>query len=85
MENLSKLLERFSKILNRDSFIKETIVRVIGENTGVKLAYENFLLKDGVLEILAGASSKNEIRLKEESIKTELALHKIPVRRVLYR
>lgn len=86
MRNLFDLLQRFSRSLNKDTFTKETIARVIEERTRVVLKPEDLLLKDGVLELTAGASAKNEIRLKEEAIKSELKeLHKVNILRVLYK
>ena len=86
MENLSKLLERFSKILNRDTSIKEAIVKVIAGRTKVSLKTEDFTLKDGVLEVTASATAKNEIRLKEDSIKSELkSSHNLSISRIFYK
>ncbi len=86
MKNLLSLLERFSKILNKDVFIKETIARVIEHKTRAVLLPGNLSLKEGVLEIKASAVIKNEISLKEDSIKDELReLHKISISRVLYK
>lgn len=86
MKNLLSLLERFSKSLNKDTYTKETISRVIGERVGVPLPLENLSLKEGVLEIRAGAALKNEINLKEEGIKNELReVYKIPVVKILYK
>jgi len=86
MINLSNLLERFSKSLNKDSWTKETILSTILEKTRVNLPQENVFLKDGVLEIRASASAKNEIMLKEESIKTELKeRYQISFSRIIYK
>lgn len=86
MKNLFDLLQRFSSSLNKDTFTKETIARVVEERTRVILKPEDLSLKEGVLEVTAGASAKNEIRLKEEAIKTELKeLHKIALMRILYK
>ncbi|MDO8565534.1 MAG: hypothetical protein Q7R67_02865 [bacterium] len=86
MENLSKLLERFSKILNRDASTKEAIASVIAERTKVSLKPEDFTLKDGVLEVNASAVAKNEIRLKEEMIKDELKnIHRLSISKIFYK
>ena len=86
MKNLSKLLERFSNILNKNTDTKNTIIRIIKEKTNIELKSNQINLKEGVLEINAGASAKNEIKLKEESIKTELKerFH-INITRILYK
>ena len=86
MENLSKLLERFSRILNRDAATKEIIIKTIENKTRITLEPENISLKEGVLEINSSPAVKNEISLKEESIKTELKeIHKIVMSRIFYK
>ena len=86
MENLSKLLERFSKILKRDASTKEAIAKVIRDRTRVSLKPEDFTLKDGVLEVNASAVAKNEIRLKEDSIKNELkSSHNLSISKIFYK
>lgn len=86
MRNLFSLLERFSKSLNKDTFTKETVAKVILDKTRVNLPLENISLKDGVLELNTGATAKSEINLKEEFIKTELkeALG-VSISRILYK
>lgn len=86
MENLSKLLERFSKILNRNAATKEIIIKTIENRTRVALPPKNILLKEGILTIEASPSAKNEIRLKEDSILRELGeLHNIPIAKIFYK
>lgn len=85
MRNLSSLLERFSRILNKDSFTKETITQVIQSRSKVLLGPESFSFKDGVLAVSASAAAKNEIRLKEEGIIGELKNNKIFVSRIIYK
>jgi hypothetical protein len=86
MKNLLTLLERFSKSLNKDAWTRETISSVIKERVGFSPSLENLNLKDGVLEINAGAALKNEIKLKEEAIKSQLKeAYKISVSRILYK
>lgn len=86
MKNLFSLLERFSKILNKDASTKEAISQVIQNKIGVALPPDKFLLKDGVLEITSSPVIKNEISLKEGSIKDELKeVHRISVSRILYK
>lgn len=86
MKNLFDLLQRFKKSLNKDASTKEAIISVIESRTRVVLAPENLSLKEGVLELTAGASAKNEIKLKEEAIKTELKeLYRIALVRILYK
>ena len=86
MRNLTALLERFSRILNKDTFIKESIARVIENKTRATLLPESFSLKDGVLEIVTSPVIKNEISLKEDLIKSELKeVHHISISRILYK
>lgn len=86
MENLSKLLGRFSKILNRDASTKDAIIRVILEKAKVSLNPENIFLKDGILQIDSSPAAKNEISFKEQVIRDELKeRHYIFVSRILYK
>ncbi|MBI2086774.1 MAG: hypothetical protein HYT69_01220 [Candidatus Zambryskibacteria bacterium] len=86
MKNLFNLLERFSKVLNKETLAKETIVKIVQEKAKVKLLPKQIFFKDGILEINSGAAAKSEINLKEEQIKTELKeRHKIFISRVIYR
>lgn len=86
MENLSKLLERFAKVLNKDRNVKEVVSQVVLARTRVSLSHESISLKEGVLEINTSPAAKNEIRLKEEAILNELKeLHKLPISRILYK
>lgn len=86
MENLSKLLERFSRSLNKDTLTKGFISEVIERTTKISLDGEKVNLKDGVLTIQCSPVLKNELKLKEERILTELKeRYNIRVSRVLYK
>jgi hypothetical protein len=87
MKNLSSLLERLSKVLNKDTVIKESVTRVIKEKIGIEIPQENINLnKEGVLEIINSPSANNEIRLKEEYIKTELReVYNISISRIFFK
>lgn len=86
MKNLFSLLQRFSQSLNKDTLVKETISQVIFEKTNIKLASEKISLKNGVLEISTSPVMQNEIKLKEELIKTTLKeVSQINLSRVLYK
>ncbi len=85
MQNLARLLERFTKSLNKDALTKEAIALTIGHRIGLQLSPESFTIKDGVLSISASAVAKNEMRMKEESILAELRAQKVPVSRILYK
>jgi hypothetical protein len=86
MQNLRALLERFAKVLNKDTHFKESVSAVIQARTGAVVSPDKISLKEGVLQIEASPAVKNEIRLKEESIRSELKeLHNISISRVLYK
>ncbi|MCR4279585.1 MAG: hypothetical protein NUV78_02490 [Candidatus Zambryskibacteria bacterium] len=86
MYNLTSLLERFSKLLNKDTALKGSVIGVVKERTGATLSPENINLKEGVLEITASQAVKNEIRLKEDLIRTELKeVYKINILRIFYK
>ena len=78
-------MERFSKLLDKDSLTKGIISEIIQKETGLLLSPENISIKNHVLEITAGSTFKNEIRMKEERISTSLKEAGIFVSRVLYR
>lgn len=86
MKNIFTLLERFTKILDKDRLLKESIINTIQERTRVSLSPEKINLKEGVLEINASSVAKNEIRLKEDSIKDQLKeAYNITISRILYK
>ena len=86
MKNLRHLLERFSHSLNKDTLTKETILKTIEELTKIKLNFKNLTLKEGVLELNGSPTINNEIRLKEEVLKSELKeRHKLNIVRILYK
>jgi hypothetical protein len=85
MKNLRNLLERFTNSLNKDSLFKETVVDSIRNQTSITLNPDNISLKEGVLSIEAGATQKNEMRMKESMILNELKDRKVPVSKILYR
>ena len=86
MKNISSLLERLTKFLNKDELRKQKVIETIEEKTKIKLNPKNIFIKEGVLELEASPVVKNEIRLKEEEIKNILRnKHNIIVGRVLYK
>jgi hypothetical protein len=86
MQNLRALLERFAKVLNKDTHLKESVSAVIQARTGAAVFPDKISLKEGVLYLEASPAAKNEIRLKEEAIKSELKkLHNLSISRVLYK
>ena len=86
MKNLFHLLERFSRSLNKDTLTKETIIETIREHTNISLKAEALNVKEGVLELQGSPTINNEIRLKEEGLKTELKeRYHINITRILYK
>lgn len=85
MKNLLSLLEKFSKILDKDKSIKETVSRVIREKTGAIIQEESVSIRNGVLELALSATVKNEVSLKEQVIKEELSKHQVFFSRILYK
>lgn len=85
MKNITSLLERFSKILDKDSDLKQKISEEISNEIGVSIPAPSFMIKNGVLEISAGAILKNEIKLKEDRIKEALQRNEIFISRILYK
>ena len=85
MKSLLNLLERFSKSLNKDQLTKEIVIKVVRDKTRVTLHPEEINLKDGVLEISTTPTAKNELSLKENSIRNELKAQGINFSRVLYK
>ncbi|NCN08114.1 hypothetical protein GW944_00895 [Candidatus Parcubacteria bacterium] len=86
MKNLSLLLKKFSNILDKDTVVKDSILKVIEDKTKIKLTKENFFLKDGLLEIKASPVIKNEINFKEKLIRDELNnSYKIFISKIIYK
>ena len=69
MKTISSLLERITKSLGKSTLLKESIISIVQEKTGALLLEKDISFKDGVLEITASPALKNELRMKEESIK----------------
>jgi hypothetical protein len=85
MKNLSALLERLSRSLNKDSVLKEGVIEAVFKETNIKLDQNKISLKNGVLQISASPVVNNEIKLKEERIKNGLREKNIFILRVLYK
>lgn len=85
MRNLSSLLNRLTRALDKDSFTKESVIDVVLSLTKASLTKENIQIKEGVLEIQTTPGAKNEIRIKEEQIKGELRSREVFITRILYK
>lgn len=86
MKNLNSLLSRFSKLLDKKTVIKEVIASIISANIGKSISTDDIFIEEGVLEIHSSPVVKNEIKIKEKNILSELQdTHNIYISRVLYK
>lgn len=74
MKTLSSLLERFKKSLGKDTVNKELIISVVENITNIKLKPEEVNVRESTLEIISSPAKKNEIKLKEELILSEIRI-----------
>ncbi len=74
MRTLSALLERFKKSLGKDTVNKELIISIVENVVNIKLKPEEVNIKESVLEIISSPAKKNEIKLKEELILSEIRI-----------
>lgn len=72
MKTLSSLLERFKKSLGKDTVNKDLIISVIESAVSIKLKQEEVNIKESTLEINSSPAKKNEIKLKEDLILSEI-------------
>lgn len=85
MKNLTDLLGRFVKSLNKDEIARQAVADACLNVARVTLAPGDISLKEGVLTIAAGAAAKNELKLKEEKFLASLReIYNIRVSRVIY-
>jgi hypothetical protein len=86
MRNLSALLERLVKSVNKDGYIKELVIMEVKSWTGATLKEDKIALRNEVLEIDASAPVKSEIRLREREILKALNnTHRIFITRILFK
>jgi len=86
MKNLTALLERLTKVLNKDEILKSSVIDAIKNKAHISLASDKILIREGILEIEASPAVKSEIRLKEELIRSELKeVYNVNIVRVLYK
>jgi len=86
MKDFPTLLKRIFKALNKDTLERESVLFELKNNAGVTLSPENIFIREGVLEISASPTVKNEIKLKEELILNTLKNgHNLSYNRVLYK
>lgn len=72
MKTLSSLLERFKKSLGKSTINKDAVIFAVEKLTSIKLKPEEISIRDTVLEIISTPSKKNEIKLKEGLILSEV-------------
>ncbi len=85
MKNLSSLLDKLTKSVNKDKIIKGTISDVVFLYTKVRLGESQVAIKDGILEVSASSIAKNEIKMREGEILDNLKNNQIFISRVTYR
>ncbi len=86
MKDFSELLKKIYTSLNKDALEKENVLFELKNFTGAKLDSASIFIRDGVLEISASPTLKNEIKLKEEKILSALKNnHKLFYIRILYK
>jgi len=72
MQNISKLLERFSRSLGRDVVAKGAVIDCVKEFCRFELSPDDIIIKDGTLRIKATPAKKSEINLNEAKILNKL-------------
>ena len=85
MRNLTSLLQRITKSLNRNELTQTNIISTIKKLTKVELRHEDISLQNGVLSISLNPTAKNEVRLKEAGIIEDLRSRQIYINRILYK
>jgi hypothetical protein len=72
MNPISQFLEKFKKILQTGTQVKEFFVRVLKGELNYDADTKNITIKDGVLYFNDKPIVKNEVFMKKEKILTEL-------------
>ncbi len=72
MLNLETLLGRFRKSLGRNILAKEAVIGAVESTTGIRLKDEEINIKEFTLEITSSPIKKNEIKLHEAEILSEI-------------
>lgn len=86
MKNLSELLERFTKSLGKDTFVRNSIIDSIENIVSIKISLDEISVKEGVLEISSTPGKNNAIRLKESQIIDSLKNERgIRISRIFYK
>lgn len=86
IKNLSSLLDRISRAVNKDKIIKNAVADAIELISKVKLEEHQISIRDGVLEVSASSPAKNEISMREKEILSNLRVNnKVILSRITYR
>ncbi len=72
MKTLQDLLTRISKSLGRDVVGRGVVLKCIKEVAGFDLNPEDIAIKGDTLEVVASPTKKNEIKLHETEILSEI-------------
>jgi len=72
MNPISELLEKFKKILQTDTQVKDLFVRVLKGELNYDADAKNITLKDGIIYMSDKPIVKNEVFMKKEKILMEL-------------
>jgi len=72
MFNISSFLEKFSKNLKNNSFLKGLIIDVVKNQTNILLKEEDLEIKEGVVFITSSPGVKNKIFIHKENILIEI-------------
>jgi len=72
MRTIADLLEKFKKILQSNSQVKELFVRIIKGEINYDADTKNVTVKDGVIYLSDKPIVKNEVFMRKEKILTEL-------------
>lgn len=86
MKEFNSLLKKLYIALNKDTLERENVLYTLKNSAGITLTTGDIFIKDGVLEISASPTVKNEIKLKEEAILNSLKSgFNLSYSRVLYK
>ena len=72
MNPISELLEKFKKILQTDTQVKDLFVRVLKGELNYDADAKNITLKDGIIYMSDKPIVKNEVFMKKEKILMKL-------------
>jgi hypothetical protein len=68
MFNISNYLEKFKTLYSNNLYLKDTIVKVVKEITGIEVDKEKINYKNGILILNLKPIQKSELFLKKSSL-----------------